>query len=177
MEPRKNHMAVIEAVHDLRNEGLPLVYVIGGMGEEEKRLRELVKKQGLEEWVKFLGYVSEEEKIETFCASDIHIMPSIKVGPMIEGFGIVFMEASAAGIPSIAGNVGGQAEAVIHNQTGLVVDGTDIKAIKEAIKALAINPSRRLEMGERARNWAKQHGWHKIARATYKKINEVLGKS
>ncbi len=170
MEPRKNHLAVIKATSDLRDEGLPLAYVIGGVGEEEKRLKQFVHKKGLERWIKFLGCVSEEEKIKTFCASDIHIMPSIKVGPMIEGFGIVFMEAAAAGIPSIAGNVGGQPEAVIHNKTGLVVDGTDAKAIKKAIRELAMNPSRRLEMGSRAREWAKQHKWVSISR----KISDSL---
>lgn len=167
MEHRKNQAMVLKAVAELRKQGLPLAYVIGGKGDDEDKLKQLTRDLGIESWVKFLGRISEEEKIKSFCAANIHIMPSIQMGPMIEGFGIVFMEAAAAGLPSIAGNVGGQTEAVIHEKTGLVIDGRDIEQIKGAIKRLALNSEERIQMGNEARKWAKEHDWSNIVQKIY----------
>ncbi|GAB6162472.1 GDP-mannose-dependent alpha-(1-6)-phosphatidylinositol monomannoside mannosyltransferase [Desulfothermus naphthae] len=173
MEPRKNHGMVLRALAELRKEGLPLAYVIGGEGEEEERLRQLSMDLGIQPWVKFLGQISEEDKIKSFCAADIHIMPSIHVGSMIEGFGIVFMEAAAAGLPSIAGNVGGQPEAVIYGKTGLVIDGRDVEQIKGAVKRLALNSEERIQMGNEARKWAKEHDWSNIVKKIYAIVKDI----
>jgi len=167
MEPRKNQAMVLKALTELRKEGLPLAYVLGGEGDEEQRLKQLTRELGIQPWVKFLGRISEEEKIKSFSAADIHIMPSIQVGPMIEGFGIVFMEAAAAGLPSIAGNVGGQPEAVVHEKTGLVVDGKNIEQIKGAIKRLVLSPEERKQMSRVARRWAQKHDWINITKTIY----------
>ncbi len=174
MEPRKNQDAVIKVLAEFRKEGLPLGYVVGGVGEEEGKLRDLVNELELQQWVKFLGRVSEEEKIKSFCAADIHIMPSIQVGSMIEGFGIVFMEAAAAGIPSIAGNVGGQSEAVLDGKTGIVVDGTNLEEIKDGIKRLSLNVEKRKSLGIQAKQWAREHDWHKVTMRVYNYFRELL---
>jgi len=172
MEPRKNQSAVIKAIAELHKEGIPVAYVIAGSGEKERELKNLVEKLGLRRWVRFLGRISEEEKIKSFCAADVHIMPSIQIGPMIEGFGIVFMEAAAAGLPSIAGNVGGQPEAVIHGETGFVVDGTNLHELKEAMKKLAIDERLRYQMGKKARAWAKKHDWKEISQKIYRELTK-----
>lgn len=168
MEPRKNQETVIRALKELRDEGLPLAYVLGGTGDKEEDLKRLVHNLKIDQAVRFLGYLSEEEKIQTFCAADIHIMPSIQVGPMIEGFGIVFMEAAAAGLPSIAGKVGGQPEAVLHGKTGLVVDGTNVIEVKNAIKKLVCDAELRKKMGDKAREHAKSHDWSVIVQNIWK---------
>lgn len=110
--------------------------MIGGAGLEKERLIAKVQELQLGDWIRFAGHVSDEERALNYAASDIHIMLSIKVGPMIEGFGVVFLEATAAGIPSICGNVGGQPVAVLDGQTGLVVDGRDLNELKVAIRRL-----------------------------------------
>ena len=168
MEPRKNQETVIKALKELRDEGLPLAYVLGGTGEKEEDLKQLVYNLKLDQAVRFLGYLNEEEKIKTFCAADIYIMPSVQVGPMIEGFGIVFMEAAAAGLPSIAGKVGGQPEAVLHGKTGLIVDGTNVNEVKEAIKKLVIDTGLRKKMSYNARERARVHDWSLIAQKIWK---------
>ncbi|WP_169311169.1 glycosyltransferase family 4 protein [Thermodesulfatator indicus] len=173
MEPRKNQAAVIKTVAELRKEGLPLAYVIAGSGEEERKLKNMVQEYNLEPWVKFLGKISEEEKIKSFCAADIYVMPSIQVGPMIEGFGIVFMEAAAAGLPSIAGNIGGQPEAVRHEETGFVIDGNNLNELKEAIRRLAQDKNLRQKMGEAARLWARKHDWSLVSRRVYEVVSHV----
>ncbi len=174
MEPRKNHAGVIKAMAELREEGLPLAYIVGGDGEEREKLMALVKELGLEHWVKFTGSLSESEKALTFASADIHVMPSIQIGSMIEGYGIVFLEAAAAGIPSIAGNIGGQAEAVIHDQTGLVIDGRDSEQVKNSIRFLAENKERRKRMGRAGRNWAAQFDWQKVFERTVLKIGNIM---
>jgi phosphatidylinositol alpha-1,6-mannosyltransferase len=142
MEPRKNHAAVIKAVAALRREGLEVACVCAGAGAEHARLVELTRSLGIEPWVRFPGAVAEGEKRLLFAASDVYAMPSIQVGEMIEGFGIVFVEAGAAGKPAICGNSGGQAEAVIDGVTGCVVNGDDLEDVSRALRHLVIDAER-----------------------------------
>ena len=175
MEPRKNHISVIRAVAALREEGLPLAYIIGGEGEEKDRLAAEVRQLNLTNCVRFAGRLSDQERTLMYCAADMHVLPSIKVGPMIEGFGIVFLEAAAAGIPSIAGNSGGQAEAVLNGRTGLVVDGADLTGLKQAIRLLAEDKKLRVGLGANGRKWATENDWRSVAARTHNSI--VLFKS
>ena len=177
MESRKNHSAVIKVLSSLRKQGLPVVYVIGGEGEERENLLNIVHNLHLQDYVKFLGLLSEDEKIKAYNAADIHVMPSIKVGPMIEGFGIVFMEAAAAGLPSIAGNVGGQPEAVIHGKTGFIVDGTNLMELEQSLKKLILDSNLRENMGKNALLWAKQHDWSLIAKQTFNLLSFLWEKT
>lgn len=170
MEPRKNHSGVLTAMASLREEGLPLAYVIGSDGEERDKLAAQTRMLGIEEWVRFTGTLSEEEKAAAFAAADIHVMPSIQVGPMIEGFGIVFLEAAAAGIPSISGNIGGQPEAVVHGETGIVVDGANVEQIKSAVRLLAQDRELRHRMGKAGRRWARQNDWNRVVEKTFRVV-------
>lgn len=172
MEPRKNHGMVIKAIADLRKEGYPISYICGGSGPESANLKALANELGIAKWVQFPGRLSEEDKILTFGCSDIYVMPSIKVGEMIEGFGIVFLEAAAAGIPSICGKVGGQGEAVLHCKTGLMVDGESLDEVKSAIKALVGDKSLRRKMGEDGIRWAAEHNWSRVVKDTHKALRE-----
>lgn len=171
MEPRKNHAMVLEAVASLRRSGMPIAYFCAGDGEERARLSEKAAALGIHEWVRFPGAISDTEKRLAFAACQVHAMPSIQVGPMVEGFGIVFIEAAAAGVPSVAGNTGGQAEAVKHGETGLIVDGTSLVDVCEALATLARDPERRARMGAMAREWASQHDWARIADAAHAQIS------
>ncbi len=174
MEARKNHAAVIKALGELHEEGLPLAYVIAGEGEEEPRLKKMVSNLGLSEWVRFVGRIPEGEKPLCFCAADIHVMPSIQLGPMTEGFGIVFLEAAAAGIPSIAGKVGGQSEAVRDGVTGLLVDGTKIDEVKNAIRKLAQNRRLRAEMGQNGKILAEKYDWSKVSAGHFRVVENLI---
>jgi phosphatidylinositol alpha-1,6-mannosyltransferase len=162
MEPRKNHASVIRAICELRRQGLPLTYVCAGDGQERESLVALTRECALEPWVRFPGAVTERDKRLIFAACDIHAMPSVRAGPMIEGFGIVFLEAAAAGKPSVCGNTGGQAEAVQDGMTGLVVDGSDHSQLIDAMGRLARDPEIRTRMGEAGRRWAAQNEWVRV---------------
>jgi phosphatidyl-myo-inositol dimannoside synthase len=93
-------------------------------------------------------------------------MPSVQLGEMIEGFGIVFLEAAAAGVPSICGNSGGQMEAVRDGETGIVVDGRESANIATALRQLAREPQRRAQMGRNGRVWAEGFDWQRVCART-----------
>jgi phosphatidylinositol alpha-1,6-mannosyltransferase len=171
MEPRKNHLMVTCAIAELIKEGLNIGYICASDGIEKKRIIKMVKQLGIENYVKFTGTISNDEKLMIYAVSDIHAMPSIKIGEMIEGFGIVFIEAAAAGLASIAGNSGGQPEAVIDGVTGYIVNGNDLKSLKNAIRTLVRDKKLRHRMGKNAKEWAREHDWNKITKLTYKAIN------
>jgi len=175
MEARKNHAAVIRAVSALRREGCPVAYVCGGDGPERPALEALARSLGVESWVRFPGPMPERDKQLIFCASDIHIMPSIQVGAMIEGFGIVFLEAAAAGKPSICGRSGGQAEAVKDGVTGIVVDGASEAEVCASIRRLAADSDLRRAMGEAGLSWAAQHDWGHGARLVREQVASLAG--
>ena len=116
--------------------------------------------------MRFPGSVSEVEKRVLFAAADVHAMPSVQLGEMIEGFGIVFLEAAAAGVRSICGNSGGQMEAVRDGETGLVVDGRESSDIAVALRKLANNAELRRQMGSNGRRWASGFDWSKVCART-----------
>ena len=170
LEARKNHKVVLGAMASLKKSGVDLKYIITGDGEEREALENLAAALGLKDRVVFTGVVSHAEKIRTFASADIHIMPSVEVGPMVEGYGIVFIEAAAAGIPSIAGNTGGQTEAVSHGRTGLIVDGTQEDQVTAAIGQLLDDPGLSKKMGNAGRSWARTQDWNLISRKTWQMI-------
>ena len=166
MEARKNQDGVLRAVAELRREGLDVAYVCAGNGQERSALERLAAELGITPWVRFPGSVSEADKRILFAAADVHAMPSVQLGEMIEGFGIVFLEAAAAGIPSICGNSGGQREAVRDGETGIVVDGRDSANIAAALRQLTLNPQLRRTMGSNGRRWAADFDWDKVCART-----------
>jgi phosphatidylinositol alpha-1,6-mannosyltransferase len=173
MEPRKNQSAVLQAVATLRNEGLPIAYVCAGDGECRGQLERRARELGLAGWVHFPGTLSDAEKIQALAAADIFAMPSIRAGEMIEGFGIVFIEAAAAGLPSVGGDIGGQPEAVLDGQTGLVVDGRDASAIVAALRRLAVSPSERSGMAQAGQRFAATLDWSQVAARVRDAVNAL----
>ena len=170
MEARKNHANVLKALRYLLDFGLRLKYLIVGGGEEEQNLRNMSGNLCLEHAVRFAGVLPDQERSLAMALADIHIMPSINYSVVFEGFGIVFLEAAAAGIPSIAGNTGGQTEAVIDGRTGFIVDGTNLDAIIGAVRQLAENRQLRYDMGTFGRQWAAAHEWHTLVAKTNQAI-------
>jgi phosphatidylinositol alpha-1,6-mannosyltransferase len=124
--------------------------------------------------VRFPGAIPDSEKRLLFAASDIHLMPSVQRGNVTEGFGIVFLEAAAAGIPSVCGKAGGQPEAVRHMQTGIVANGEDLNDVAAAVRRLASDSGLRLQLGEQGRAWAAEHAWDRVVERTRSVIQNAL---
>jgi phosphatidylinositol alpha-1,6-mannosyltransferase len=129
--------------------------VIGGTGRSRNDLVDLARR--LNAPVDLPGRLSDEQVVELYGAADMMAMLCNErwFGLEQEGFGIVFLEAAAAGIPQIAGRSGGAHEAVADGETGLIVDDPlDVRATADAIEALIDDPQRRRAMGVAARTRA-----------------------
>lgn len=173
MEARKNQAGVIRAVARLRADGYAVAYVCAGGGPEKGRLQQLAHELGVDDAVRFPGIVSDLEKALIFNACDVHVMPSIDAERTFEGFGMVFIEAAAAGAPSIAGASGGQREAVLDGVTGTIVNGEEPEQLAAAMRTLFDDAALRARMGEEGRRWAWQHDWPVVVRQTEALLADV----
>jgi phosphatidylinositol alpha-1,6-mannosyltransferase len=152
--PRKGIDVLIEAVARLGAVGRTTLAVAGD-GRDAARLRRLARRGGVP--ARFLGRVSETDKADLLAAADVFAQPcrSRWGGLEQEGFGIVFLEAAACGVPQVAGRSGGSSEAVVSGTTGLVVDEPrDPRAVADALAALLTDAPRRAAMGDAARHRA-----------------------
>ena len=150
--PRKGMDRLIEAVARLAPAEPALRLLIAGSGRDTSRLESLVRRTGAP--ARLLGRVPEEDLAPLYGASDLFAMLCRKrwFGLEQEGFGIVFLEAAAAGIAQVAGDSGGAAEAVRHGASGLVVENPDeVEEVAGALKALLADPERRRSLGTEAR--------------------------
>jgi phosphatidylinositol alpha-1,6-mannosyltransferase len=154
LEKRKGHEAILKAVKELTSEFPKIQYIIAGEGPEKTHLQQLVKKYLLESNVFFAGLVNDFQKKYLFECVDLMVMPTLdeREKRSIEGFGIAYLEAAFFGIPSIASDVGGTKEAVLHNKTGIIINNID--DIYQSIHNLLINPNQRKKLGENARKRA-----------------------
>lgn len=155
--PRKGMEILIGAAAQLQTRFPSLQVMIGGTGREFDRLQALAR--DLKAPVRLLGRLDDADVPLLYGASDVMAMLCHDrwMGLEQEGFGIVFLEAAAAGIPQVAGRSGGAHEAVEHNVSGLVVDHPkSVEAVSKAITELLADSERRTRMGVAARARAVQ---------------------
>jgi phosphatidylinositol alpha-1,6-mannosyltransferase len=155
--PRKGMDVLIEAAGRLASSYPDLVVAIAGEGRELTHLRRLAGQSPLT--VEVLGAVSDADRSALLGAADVFAMACRNrwLGLEQEGFGIVFLEAAAAGVPQVAGDSGGASEAVLDGVTGLVVESPgDPGAVAEALRSLLADPNRRRRMGRAARSRVKE---------------------
>lgn len=151
LDRRKGLIESAHALANLRDKGTEFHWNVAGSGPIEHELRELISELNLSESVTFHGKVDDQTKEFLLNNASLFIMPSYQLGRSLEGFGISYIEAAKAGLPSIAGNIGGAPEAVLDGQTGWCVDGSNVSAIQNAL-AEALNSDELLEkMGENAK--------------------------
>ena len=171
--PRKGMDVLIRASVAARREIANLQVVIGGSGRDRERLENLATSSSAP--VNFWGRISDEDLPEVIGAADVMVMDcrSRWAGFEQEGFGIVFLEAAACGIPQIAGRSGGSHEAVIDGETGMVLDNPrSSDDLARALIRLARDPDERARLGARAREVAtQQFSWDFLA--TH--LDETLG--
>lgn len=151
LQPRKGQDMVIRALPCILQRFPEVRYLIAGTGEDGDRLRRLAGELRVSDHVVFAGAVPDAERAAYYAACDVFIMPNRQIGPDIEGFGIVFLEAAAAGKPVIGGKSGGTGEAIVDGETGLRVDGTDANEIARAVVALLSDPVKARTLGENGR--------------------------
>jgi len=135
-ERYKGYDKVFEAIAILKIKYPHLKYLIAGSYDEREKefIDNLINKLGIQNRVVMPGYIEEEELEDHFALSDMYVMPSRK-----EGFGIVFIEAMYYGLPVIAGNIDGSADALLDGELGQLVDPGNVEKIATAIANVVEN--------------------------------------
>jgi phosphatidylinositol alpha-1,6-mannosyltransferase len=153
--PRKGQDMLIRAMPSIRQRVPGAALVIVGGGPYSSTLRRLAHSFGVAQHVVFTDGVPADELPAHHAMADVFAMPcrTRGAGLDVEGFGIVFLEASASGVPVVAGRSGGAPETVLDGQTGLVVDGWDVGAIAASVSDLLADPDRAARMGAAGRQW------------------------
>ncbi len=155
---RKGQDSLIEAWPDVLARVPDARLLIIGRGPYEDRLRRLIDERGVGASVVLTGGVAADELPQHVAAGDVFAMPcrTRRAGLDVEGLGIVYLEASAAGLPVIAGDSGGAPDAVLDGRTGYVVGGRDRADLVERLTELLGDPALRARMGTAGRAWVEQ---------------------
>lgn len=164
--PRKGQDMLIRSLPAIRQRVPEAALLLVGGGPYEDRLRQLAAQLDVEDHVILTGRVPWEELPAHYVAGDVFAMPCRTHGRGldVEGLGIVYLEASASGLPVVAGNSGGAPETVLDGVTGNVVDGRDLPTIAKKVGDLLADPTLATEMGEAGRRWVSRHWrWEDIA--------------
>lgn len=164
--PRKGQDVLIRTLPELRKRVPDVVLLLVGGGPYRKRLTELVDALGVADHVVITGSVPWAELPAHYNAGDVFAMPARTRGKGldVEALGIVYLEASATGLPVVAGRSGGAPEAVLDEVTGHVVDGRDVAQLRDTLEALLNDPVRARRMGEAGRAWVTENWrWDKMA--------------
>ena len=167
-EKRKNHEKIIMSLRNLKQLYPNIFYVCIGYGEEEENIKNLVKELNLENHVLFLKNITQELKNALLAKSNVFVMPSILYKKSVEGFGIAYIEAAQHGLPSIGGKDGGEADAIKHNETGLICDGNNLEEIYSSIDLILKNNSYETFINK-TKEFAKKFEWDNIVQ-NYLKI-------
>ena len=173
---RKGHDRVLEALPKIIQNFPDVLYLIVGIGPHEEKLREQVRVLKLDDHVRFMGKVPEEEIVFLYNACQVFVMPSREISGEghIEGFGIVYLEANACGKPVIGGRSGGVGEAIRDGQTGFLVDPNFSAGgeIRDKVTELLSCPEKGQALGESGLKWVRENfNWDNYARQAFELID------
>jgi phosphatidylinositol alpha-1,6-mannosyltransferase len=169
--------------HDVLVRALPLVraavpnvaWIVMGDGRVRPLIERLVEAYGVGEVAELLGERPDGERDDWLRRAHVFAMPS-REAPTAggEGFGIVYLEAGAYGLPVVAGRAGGAPEAVVDGETGVLVDPSDHVELADAIVALLADPARARSLGRAGRAHAESFAWPKIARRVEAALDDAI---
>jgi phosphatidylinositol alpha-1,6-mannosyltransferase len=163
--PRKGQDVLILGMPLIRRRVPDATLVIVGGGPYEERLRALAS-QAPAGCVVFAGQVSEDDLPSFYAMGDVFAMPCrSRLGGMeVEGWGNVFIEASACARPIVVGDSGGARETLVDGETGILVDGGDVEQVADAVAGLLADPARARRMGAAGRERVERaHAWPAIS--------------
>jgi phosphatidylinositol alpha-1,6-mannosyltransferase len=153
--PRKGQDTLIKAWPAVRAECGEATLLLVGDGPYRHDLEQLARRLGVGDAVRFTGSVPQAELAAYYDAGDVFAMPcrTRRAGLDVEGLGIVYLEASATGLPVVGGDSGGAPDAVLDGETGYVVPGDDPAAAAQRIAELLTDPAKAKAMGEKGMAW------------------------
>jgi phosphatidyl-myo-inositol dimannoside synthase len=153
--PRKGQDTLIRGMPRILSEVPDATLLVVGGGPYRRDLEKLAAATGVARSVRFTGAVPWDELPAHFGAGDVFAMPcrTRRGGLDVEGLGIVYLEASATGLPVVAGDSGGAPDAVLDGETGWVVRGGAVEEAADRVVTLLKNPALRARMGAKGRGW------------------------
>jgi len=156
-EPRKGLLDLLKAYRIMRKAGCECRLLVVGSGPQEREARRYVMTRRLQ-GVEFLGRVTDTEKAQLFRTADVYVSPATGR----ESFGIVLLEAMAAGTPIVCSDIHGYKGVVRRNEQGILVPPHDPRAIAEATLRLLGDPELRTRMGASGRARADEFSWERV---------------
>jgi phosphatidylinositol alpha-1,6-mannosyltransferase len=156
--PRKGQDALIDALPAIVRRVPDAALLLVGRGRYETQLRRLAERRRVADRVVFTGGIGLADLPAHFAAGDVFAMPcrTRRLGMDVEGLGIVYLEASASGLPVVAGRSGGAPDAVREGETGYVVDGRDTAALAQRLADLLLDAGERRRLGAAGRSWVER---------------------
>jgi len=165
LHPRKGQMLTLQSLQALAPRFRQRIeyWIVGehNRRQYEQKLRETATQSDLK--VRFFGELPDDELDRIYDRADIFAMTSIDYRQSVEGFGLVYLEAAAHGLPVVAHSIGGVSEAVVDGVTGLCVPPNYPAQLTAAFERLISDSDLRLRMGEAGRSWARRNTWQKAA--------------
>jgi phosphatidylinositol alpha-1,6-mannosyltransferase len=138
-------------------------YLVVGEGPDRERLGRLADRLGLQDRVSFLGRLTVAEIVSLYNLADLFVLLTREEPPDVEGFGLVFLEAAACGLPSLGGRSGGIPEAIEEGRSGWLVDPRDPRAVAATIVDLLGSPERLRRASEYCLRTAPERTWERVA--------------
>ncbi|MGH7150347.1 MAG: glycosyltransferase family 4 protein, partial [Planctomycetota bacterium] len=153
---RKGQVAVVGAMPDLLRRVPDAVYLVAGAGPEEGAIREAVRARGVEASVRLLGRVPEERLPSLYRSADVFVLANRRPPDGdLEGFGIVYLEAAASGLPVVAGVQGGNGEAFVEGRTALRANPEDPANLAQVLGGILADSDRARRLGEEGRAFVR----------------------
>jgi phosphatidylinositol alpha-1,6-mannosyltransferase len=154
----------LRALSQLRDRHPDLRYAVVGSGEEQASLEEEARQLGVADRVRFLTDVPDRDLPAIYNCAEVYLGVSRLMEQRVEGFGISIAEASACGIPVVAGRSGGIPEAVRDGETGLLVDAESAEAVSDALRLLLDDSALRARLGGAGRRAVETYyNWDRVA--------------
>ena len=160
LAPQKGVAGLVQAAAHLRNTDAQILIV--GDGPDRRRLEHDIRTLGLTDRVQITGFVAHDRIPAVLAHVDMLVMPSV-----YEELGSALVEGLQAGLPIVATRVGGIPDVIEHDDTGVLVDPGDPRALAAAIDDLLDDPRRAAELARRARNAARRYDWDVLARSVH----------
>jgi phosphatidylinositol alpha-1,6-mannosyltransferase len=174
---RKGHDMVIRALPRLRQNIPDITYLIVGPCSRPSPLESLAVELGVRDCIIFASDVSSDDLPYVYALADVFVMPSRQELEAcdVEGFGLVFLEASACAKPVVGGRSGGIPDAIAEGTSGLLVDSNDHEELANTLERLLTDRDLAIRMGQQGRSWVVKHfGWGRVAERVQEILHSVL---
>lgn len=168
--PYKGIDTMLLVVRDMIADFPNIQYTIIGQGPDFYRLQNLIKKYRIEKHVTLHGAKPQQDIVSAYNEHDLFVLLSRHEPPDVEGFGLVFLEAAACGLPSIGGNSGGIPDAIENDKTGWLVNPLNSNEITLKLKSILKNPSTIDSMAQSAWKNAQKCNWNSVAKSIIKEL-------